>query len=161
MRIRTLFVTLGLAALAAGCQKGSSNYAGGSSAAASKTSASTGAQRSMPANAEPLKEAIATYLARPENRISEPEFLAISEPIPIKQNEGAAQAYWVQYTATNSYGLPQISQHDLFLLKGGQVVAHYRTADEIQTNLGIRWAKEHRPPSWPEVKPAKVKKPEE
>ena len=154
MRIQTLLVALGLAALAAGCQKGSGGYTGGAwGTGKGKGKTPPAAVRSMPANAEQIKEAIGGYFARTENRVSDPTFLAISEPIKVKQNQGTALAYWVQYTATNAYGDLQMGQHELFVLKDGQVMIYARTGDEVREKMGERWANEHRPPPWPDVLP--------
>jgi hypothetical protein len=162
MRFRTAIAMLGVAVLAAGCGKGKGSYSEGSwGTGKGKGKVPQSAERSMPANAEALKEAMGGYLARPEVRVNGPTFLAISEPIPIKQSQGTAMAYWVQYTATNSYGDQVLGQHDLFILKDGHVTGHYRTTDEIRDKLGTRWVEEHRPPPWPDVVPEKVKRSKE
>ncbi len=162
MRGRTLLVVaLGLAVLPAGCGKRSAGTGGGWVEGGKKGKSGVSGERSMPANAEELKQAMANYLARPEVRVKEPRFYAIAEPFPVKLSDGTAQGYWVQFTATDSLGNKMLRNHDLFLVRNGQVIAWYRTKEELIDRFGPRWSDEHRPPPWPDVVTAEPKKPAE
>ena len=159
MRVHTLIGVLCLALLTAGCGKRSGGgYSGTWSQAGTGVKAGRLAERSFPANGDEIKQAIANYLARPEVRIKEPIFKAISDRIPVKEGGGTVDGYWVQFTATNSYGDSMLRNHDLFLLKDGQVIAWYRTQEEIRQRLGTRWLDEHPTPVWPDVADGKKAK---
>lgn len=161
MRTRTSVAAWGLMALLmAGCGgRSGGGYSGTWAVDGTRKSISKIAERSFPANAEELKQAITGFLAKPfSGNVRDPNFLAISEPIQIKQNEGTVLGYWVQYTATDSYGNTMLRNHDLFLMKDGNVIAWYRTTEEVRERLGTRWVDEHAPPPWPDVVGAKKQK---
>ena len=132
MRICASIVVLGLAALAVGCGKGSGGYSGrrlgheqGQNPIYHRTL--SGRCRKMPRRFN--KRLASTW---PGPRFASRSLPSWPFPNRSKSSKpkGRHWAYWVQYTATNSYGDTMYGQHDLFILKDDKVVGHYRTIDE-------------------------------
>jgi hypothetical protein len=160
MRIQGLFLLLALAVLAAGCGK---RTPGGYSESPSKPGKgkqlSMYAERSFPADSEPLKDALANFMSTSfAGGFSDIEFLAISEPFKVKQRGGTAQAYWVQYTATDSLANRVLRHHELFIVRDGKIIDQCRTKQEIRDKFGTRFADDHLPPAWPDPEPPRPKK---
>lgn len=88
------------------------------------------------------------YILGPSYRLRDPEIVNVAKAIKTSRNGQEAEAFYVQFHASNNLAEEEQHQHDLFIIQGDKVLDHYRTTEEIKDRMSDVWFRKNPPPNW-------------